>query len=166
MPEIPPLPRRGLRCAFFPGARGTWSLPSFRYDWLEEGSMPVPFMQPMTHVVDCIHNATKTKNQDEISFPGGKPEPSVEKFCRKIPRCVRDKGCAPTVGRRGSSARSSSPSPCRVRRRYGICPAGEAPSGKTKRAASRPRKGLLFYSRGSHWSKGSWRNFLFPPPFP
>src|SRR3972149_9606650 len=95
MPEIPPLPRRGLRCAFFPGARGTWSLPSFRYDWLEEGSMPVPFMQPMTHVVDCIHNATKTKNQDEISFPGGKPEPSVEKFCRKIPRCVRDKGGAP-----------------------------------------------------------------------
>jgi hypothetical protein len=57
--------------------------------------MPVPFMQPMTNVVDCIHNATKTKNQDEISFPGGKPEPSVEKFCRKIPRCVRDKGCAP-----------------------------------------------------------------------
>src|SRR3990172_1786624 len=80
MPEIPPLPRRGLRCGFFPGARGTWSLPSFRYDWLEEGSMPVPFMQPMTPVVDCIHNATKTKNQDEISFPGGKPDPSVEKF--------------------------------------------------------------------------------------
>ena len=90
--------------------------------------MPVPIMQPMTNFVDCIHNATKGKNQDEISFPGGKPGPSVEKFCRKIPRCVRGKGCAP--------------------------------------AASRPRKRLLFYSRGNRWSKGSWKNFLFPPAFP
>src|SRR3990172_3913026 len=84
--------------------------------------------------------------------PGGNPslllKNSVEKF-----HGASGKGCAPTVGRRVFSARSSSPSPCRVRRRYGIWPAGEAPLGKTKRAASRPRKRWLFYFRGSRLSK-------------
>ena len=105
--------------------------------------MPIPFMQPIMNIVDCIHNATKAKNQDEISFPGRKPEPSVEKFCRKIPRCVRDKGVRPD-SRAGSFPR----------------PPGERLKG---RESSAEKIAVLF--SGKPLVQGELEEFSFSPAF-
>lgn len=57
--------------------------------------MPFPLVRLITIIVDCIHNATTGKNQDEFCFFGGKFDLFVEKFCRKNLRSIRDGKYAP-----------------------------------------------------------------------
>ena len=109
MPEIPPLPRRGLGCGFFPGARGSWSLPSFRYDGLEEGSMPVPIMQPRPILSTAYITQQRPRIKTKFPSPGGTPglllKNSVEKFHGASgtrgaprPRVVRENDCCFILG--------------------------------------------------------------------
>ena len=48
--------------------------------------MPFPLVRLVTIIVDCIHNATSSKNQDEFCLFGGEFDFFVEKFCRKYLR--------------------------------------------------------------------------------
>jgi hypothetical protein len=92
MPAVTQIARRGLQRGFFPGARGTWSLPSFPSENDGAGSTPLPYLRPITIIVDCIHNILMQENQDEISSPGRFFPHFVENLCRKIQRWVESKG--------------------------------------------------------------------------
>ena len=89
MPAVTQLARRGLQCGFFPGARGTWSLPSFPCENDGAGSAPLPYLRPITIIVDCIHNILMRENQDEISSPVRFFPSFCGKLCREIQRCPR-----------------------------------------------------------------------------
>ena len=104
-----------------------------------------PDMRPIPIIVDCIHNSSTFKNQDEFSFPGRIPAPSVEIFCRKNRRCTKGKGCPVLAGKRLPGE-----SPRRIRRRSPSIPHGAIQEGAKPSVKQRP-----FYPRGKHSTGGT-----------
>ena len=138
--------------------------------------MPFPLVRPITIIVDCIHNATIRKNQDEFClFGGGEFDIFVEKFCRKnlrpdqpAPCPSRSRGkrrCEPYSGTpfasAGTDSRDAEESERVIRNdtprsrsdRRGKYPGTEAAIGKdrcfilVKIATSERVRGIFFFPR-------------------
>jgi len=109
-----------------------------------------PDMRPIPIIVDCIHNSSTLNNQDEFSFPGRGPAPSVENFCRKNLRCTSAKGCPGLAGKEPLGENL-----CRIRRRSPSIP----PPGEFKGGSSRPCNGGCFI-RAETTPPGGVRKFF------